>query len=178
MDLDALQTYNHPKKQWLLEEGLIMTKRILFVCMGNICRSPAAEGVFKHMLKKSNLENIHVESCGIGDWHVGKSPDSRTQESAKARGIVLTSRAQQFEIEFFNTFDYILVADHEVLKFLYQYAKSPEHKAKLILMTEFSSLYKGQEVPDPYYQPETAFDLVLDMLEDSCEGLLSHLNRS
>lgn len=151
-------------------------KRILFVCMGNICRSPAAEGVFKHILSKELISSIDVKSCGIGDWHLGQAPDKRMQESAKARGIALTSRAQQFELAFFDDFDYILVSDHEVMKFLYDYAKTPLHKAKLSLMTEFSSNYKGQEVPDPYYEPGAAFDLVLDMLEDSCEGLLKHIS--
>ena len=85
------------------------------------------------------------------------------------------SRAQQFQKEFLDDFDYILVADKEVLKFLYHYAKTPKHKAKIALMTEFSSLYRGQEVPDPYYQPGGAFELVLDMLEESCEGLMNHI---
>lgn len=151
-------------------------KRILFVCMGNICRSPAAEGVFKHIIMQESVGTIDVESCGIGDWHIGQAPDRRMQEAAKARGIALTSRAQQFKPAFFDEFDYILVSDQEVLKFLYQYAKTPEHKAKLSLMTEFSQQYKGQEVPDPYYEPGAAFDLVLDMLEDSCTGLLKHVH--
>ncbi|CUI16428.1 low molecular weight protein-tyrosine-phosphatase [Candidatus Protochlamydia naegleriophila] len=150
------------------------TVRVMFVCMGNICRSPAAEGILKHLAQNESL-SLHVESCGVGDWHVGQAPDRRIQEASKARGIVLTSRAQQFQKDFFDHFDYILVADKEVLKFLYQYARTPEYKAKIALMTEFSSLYKGQDVPDPYYQPGGAFELVLDMLEESCEGLLNHI---
>lgn len=152
-------------------------KRILFVCMGNICRSPAAEGILKHLVKQDLQSAIYVESCGIGDWHLGHAPDRRMQESAKLRGIVLTSRAQQFQRGFFDQFDYILVADKEVLKFLYQYAKTPEHKAKLVLMTEFSPTYKGQDIPDPYYQSGGAFELVMDMLEDCCRGLLDHLKK-
>jgi protein-tyrosine phosphatase len=151
-------------------------QRILFVCMGNICRSPAAEGVLKHILNQYGSFNLDVESCGIGDWHIGQAPDMRMQETAKARGIALTSRAQQFNTTFFDVFDYILVSDHEVMKFLYKYAQKPEHKAKIALMTEYSSNYKGQEVPDPYYEPDAAFDLVLDMLEDSCKGLLKHVS--
>lgn len=152
-------------------------KRVLFVCMGNICRSPAAEGVFKHMLKQKSLESIDVESCGIGDWHIGQAPDRRMQESARARGIALTSRAQQFQPVFFDTFDIIMASDQEVMKTLYHYAKTPEHKAKLVLMTEFSDQYRGQEVPDPYYEPGAAFELVLDMLDDSCSGLLLHIQK-
>ncbi len=152
-------------------------RRILFVCMGNICRSPAAEGVLKYILNQEIIQNISVESCGIGDWHIGQVPDMRMQETAKARGIALTSRAQQFQSIYFDNFDYILASDHEVMKFLYNYAKTPEHKAKLALMTAFSINFKGQEVPDPYYEPNAAFDLVLDMLEDSCEGLLKHIHQ-
>ncbi len=152
-------------------------KRVLFVCMGNICRSPAAEGVLKHLLSQEKHLNIDVASCGIGDWHIGKLPDKRMQETAINRWIALTSRAQQFEYAFFDLFDYILVSDHEVLKHLYHYAKTPEHKSKLTLMTEFSTNYKNLEVPDPYYEPNSAFDLVLDMLEDSCQGLIQYISK-
>lgn len=151
------------------------TIRVLFVCMGNICRSPAAEGVCKHMLKQQLIEKVEIESCGIGDWHIGHPPDQRMQEAAKARGIALNSRAQQFKIAFYDEFDYILASDQEVLKHLLRFAKTPEHKAKLSLMTVFSGPYHGEEVPDPYYEPAVAFDLVLDMLEDSCSGLLEHI---
>ena len=150
--------------------------RVLFVCMGNICRSPAGEGIFKHLIiNQEYSKNFHVESCGIGDWHIGNMPDRRIQEASNARGVYLTSRAQQFKYDFLNRFDYILAADQEVLKNLYQYAKTPEQKAKIFLMTAFSKLYKDQEVPDPYYQADGAFEVVLDILEDSCKGLLKHI---
>lgn len=143
--------------------------------MGNICRSPAAEGVLKHLANQHPDFDIHVESCGIGDWHIGQPPDYRTQESAQARGIFLTSKAKQFQHDFFEQFDYVLASDKEVQSHLFHYAKSPEHKAKIGLMTDYSPSYKGQDVPDPYYQAGGAFDLVLDMLEDSCEGLITKL---
>src|SRR6476660_1394014 len=139
--------------------------RVLFVCMGNICRSPAGEAILKHLVRQDPSLNIYVESCGIGDWHIGQPPDKRMQEATKERNISMTGRAQQFRYPFFDSFDYILVADKEVLKYLYQFAKTAEQKAKLFLMTAFSSLYAGQEIPDPYYQPNGAFELVLDMLE-------------
>lgn len=149
---------------------------ILFVCLGNICRSPAAEGVLRHMAAKNPKgKNVNVKSCGLGSWHVGQLPDSRMQDVAKRRGLTLSSRAQQFRPEFFDRFDYILVADNEVMSVLYQYAATPEHKAKLHLITEFSSSYKGQEIPDPFYGNDASFELVLDMLEDSCEGLLERI---
>lgn len=143
--------------------------------MGNICRSPAAEGILKHYLKEDPTLKINVESCGIGAWHVGQGPDMRIHEASKARGIALTSKAKQFQNDFFEKFDYIFAADVEVSKYLYHYAKTPESKAKIFMMTDFSSLYKGQEIPDPYYEGGGAFELVLDMLEDSCQGFLKHL---
>jgi protein-tyrosine phosphatase len=150
---------------------------VLFVCMGNICRSPAGEGILKHLLKQEKGLNLHIESCGIGDWHLGQTPDWRMQEAAKARGVILTSRAQQFQRRFLDEFDYILAADKEIMEYLCRYARIPEHQAKMMLMTNFSSNYNKQEVPDPYYLANGAFELVLDMLEDSCQGLLKHIRQ-
>lgn len=152
---------------------------ILFVCLGNICRSPAAQGIFENQTSKDPaFSDIHVESCGMGDWHVGQLPDPRIRVAAKNRGVILASRAQLFDPSFLERFDYILAADHEVLRDLYRFAMSPEHKAKIHLMTVFSNLYKDQEIPDPYYGGDMGFELVLDMLEDSCQGLLTHLKNS
>lgn len=151
---------------------------VLFVCLGNICRSPAAEAILRHQaIKDERTKELHIRSCGLGSWHLGHLPDARMQEVAKRRGINMFSRAQQFQAEFFDRFDYILAADNEVLNVLYQYAPNPEHKSKLHLITAFSSSYKGQEVPDPYYGGEAGFELVLDMLEDSCEGLLQQIKK-
>jgi protein-tyrosine phosphatase len=152
--------------------------RILFVCMGNICRSPAAEGILKHFVQQDPSLNIYVESCGIGNWHVGHPPDWRMQEASKLRGIPLLSRAQQFQMKFFDHFDYILAADKEVLRDLYRFALTPEQKNKVALMTSFSFHYKGEEVPDPYYRGDPAFEIVLDMLEDSCRGLIDYIKSS
>jgi len=149
---------------------------ILFVCLGNICRSPAAEGVLRHMISQdSQLAHVHVESCGLGDWHAGKLPDERMRSAAKERGIELMSRAQNFKLQFFEDFDYILAADHEVLKVLYSFAKEPTEKAKIHLITAFSSTFKNEEIPDPYYGGDAAFELVLDIIEDACQGIIGHL---
>ncbi len=150
--------------------------RVLFVCLGNICRSPAAEGLLRHMAKQDPSLQLTIDSCGIGNWHVGSPPNMQMQEAAIARGIPLTGQAKQFQMDFFDQFDLILAADHEVVRDLYRIAKTPEHKAKIGLMTDFSSSYKGEEVPDPYMQQGGLFDLVLDILEDSCEGILNHLH--
>lgn len=147
----------------------------MFVCLGNICRSPAGEEILRQKAKREEALKLLSASCGIGDWHVGHPPDWRMQQAAKARGILLTSKAQQFKHQFLEDFDFILAADKEVLHDLYRYAKTPEHKGKISLMTEFSSVYKGDDIPDPYCLGEAAFELVLDMLDDGCEGLLRHI---
>jgi len=153
-----------------------MAPSILFVCLGNICRSPAAEGILRHLAQKEGMDLI-IQSCGLGDWHQGSLPDERMREVSKNRGIILTSRAQKMQLEFFDKFDYIFVADQKVLNELYKFAFMPEHKAKMHMMTHFSTAYQGQDVPDPYYQGKGGFEHVLDMLEDSCEGIISFLKK-
>lgn len=131
-----------------------------------------------HFIEKTQVEmDIHVESCGLGDWHVGQLPDERMRHAALARGIVLCSRAQAFRADFFETFDHIFVADHSVMYELHRWAKTPEHKAKIHLITKYSTAFKDQEVPDPYHNDEGYFELVMDMLEDSCHGLLEYLRK-
>lgn len=149
---------------------------VLFVCLGNICRSPAAESYLRHLAAQHpHAHDLKVDSCGIGAWHVGEMADARMQHAAQARGIILSGRAKQFTSDFFIEFDIILAADREVLQDLHRFAKSPEHKAKIHLISDFSESYKGQDIPDPYYRGEAGFELVLDMLEDACNGLLSKL---
>ena len=122
-------------------------------------------------------EKLLIESCGLGDWHLGSLPDERMREAAKNRGYILMSQARGFKLDFFDQFQLILAADHKVMNELYRHAATPEYKSKIHLITHFSSCYKDQEIPDPYYQGKAGFELVLDMLEDSCEGLLLHLKK-
>lgn len=149
--------------------------KVLFVCLGNICRSPAAEGILKHLAKKDPHLNVTISSRGLGHWHVGSDADIRIREASAARGYQLTSKAQQFTYADFDQFDYILAADHEILDHLKRNARTDEHKSKIYLMTHFSKHYKGQEVPDPYYGGADGFEHVLDILEGSCDGLLKHI---
>lgn len=149
--------------------------RVLFVCLGNICRSPTAEGVLRHQLAEAGLaEVIHVASAGTGDWHVGNPPDSRTRRAAQLRGYDLSAqRAQQVSVEDFTRYDLILAMDKSNLANLQ--AMRPGHaSAELDL---FLRRYEGalEEVPDPYYGGEQGFEYVLDLIEAACRGLVSEL---
>lgn len=149
------------------------TPHVMFVCLGNICRSPAAEAILRKKAEEAGID-VHIESSGLGDWHVGSLADERTRNSASKRGFILASRAKKFEENHFNEFDYILAADKKVLHQLHKFATA-EQKAKITLMTEYASSFQGRDVPDPFYGGEAGFENVLDILEESCEGLLKQL---
>ncbi|GAB4227360.1 MAG: low molecular weight protein-tyrosine-phosphatase [Chlamydiales bacterium] len=150
--------------------------KVLFVCLANICRSPAAEEMVRRLIKDrgSPLE-VKAESCGIGDWHLGSLPEENMRKAAHDRGLILTSRARQFKAEFLNEYDYVLTTDHEVLHYLHKYANTPELKSKIHLLTSFSTSYYNQEIPDPYLKGREDYDTALDIIEDSCRGLVKHL---
>ena len=155
-----------------------MVKKILFVCLGNICRSPAAEAVFKQKIKDRNLENVFVvDSAGTGGWHVGNLPDRRMRETALARGIELTSRSRQIEENDLYQFDHILVMDKDnltaVKSLLKDESNSVNSKIKLIL--SYSKNSQFDEVPDPYYGGQKGFDKVLDLLNEAIDGLIESL---
>ena len=155
-----------------------MVKKILFVCLGNICRSPAAEGIFKQKVKNRDLEQLFVvDSAGTGSWHVGNLPDQRMREAALSRGIELTSRSRKIEENDLYEFDHILVMDNDNLaavKSLIKDHKNPiNSKIKLILSYLKNSQFK--EVPDPYYGGQKGFDEVLDLLDDAIDGLIDSL---
>jgi protein-tyrosine phosphatase len=153
----------------------MMKKRILFVCFGNICRSPGAEAVFKGLLKKKDLnEEFEVDSAGTSGWHIGESPDERMQSHANKRGHQLTSLARQFDPKTdFDYFDYIIGMDDQNIKALESMARSQSDLAKICKLTDFSIEYSYDEIPDPYYGGEAGFELTLDLIEDACKGLLN-----
>jgi len=150
--------------------------RILFVCMGNICRSPTAEGVFEHYVAEAGLaERIASDSAGILDYHVGEPPDARAQLAARLRGYDLsTLRGRQVSHRDFADFDYLLAMDETNLRALVRLCP-PQHAHKLKLFMEFSAIAGSREVPDPYYGGPKVFEQVLDMVEQAAQGLLSHL---
>ncbi|CAI8164435.1 MAG: Low molecular weight protein-tyrosine-phosphatase YfkJ [Prochlorococcus marinus str. MIT 9215] len=156
-----------------------MSHRLLFVCLGNICRSPAAEGVFLHQLKIQGLESqFLVDSAGTGGWHVGNRADARMRAAAKQRGIDLPSRARQISMEDLKSFDLILTMDDDNLRNVQALAKEAGGSASALIkpMLSYASQTTITEVPDPYYGGDAGFEQVLDLLEDACQGLLSELS--
>lgn len=150
--------------------------KVLFVCLGNICRSPAAEGCFLHLLAKEQLEHVFaVDSAGTGPWHVGKPADRRMQEAASRRGILLPSRARQIARADLHAFDHILTMDDDNHAEVRRLAGPKPVRAAIKPITHYSRRYGLQEVPDPYYGGPDGFEQVLDLLEDACEGLLAAL---
>ena len=151
---------------------------VLFVCMGNICRSPTAQGVFEQLIQRQQLTHrIQVDSAGTHAYHIGEPPDSRSQAAALVRGVDLSvQRARRIEAMDFESFDYIMAMDQANLRDLLQQAKPPAHE-RIHLFMRFASRWNTDEVPDPYYGGSGGFERVLDMVEDAAEGLLEHIRR-
>lgn len=150
--------------------------KVLFVCMGNICRSPTAEGVFRYHVEMAGLAGrIEADSAGTHDYHIGDQPDRRSQAAAAKRGYDLRSlRGRQVSAKDFHEFDYVLAMDRDNLAILQQLCP-PEHSRKLGLFMEFSRNYDILEVPDPYYGGAQGFEHVLDLVEDAARGLLEEI---
>ncbi len=151
-------------------------KKILFVCLGNICRSPAAEAILLHKLSEEKLlDQFLVDSAGTGGWHVGKKADSRMRNAASLRGISIESRARKISVDDFNNFDLILTMDQSNLTDVISLSKklTTDFKAKIKPLLEYSSNSALLEVPDPYYGGEGGFDEVLDILNDAIDGLIN-----
>jgi len=152
--------------------------KVLFVCTGNICRSPSAQGVFQHMIDEAGLADvISVDSAATHNFHVGESPDPRAQAAARKRGYDLSAHVgRQIASQDFREFDLILAMDWDNLA-LAQDLCPPAHAHKLRRMTEFCLQFDSPVVPDPYYGGSQGFEEVLDLVEDACEGLLRHVQR-
>lgn len=151
---------------------------VLFVCMGNICRSPTAEGVFRRLHRElaPGLE-LHIDSAGTHAYHIGEPPDARSQAAALARGVDISShRGRQVQVEDFHHFDYVLAMDAANLRRL-QALRPPHVRAELKLLLEYAPDVKHQEVPDPYYGGTGGFEEVLDLVEQGGRGLLAEILR-
>jgi protein-tyrosine phosphatase len=153
--------------------------RILFVCMGNICRSPTAEGVMRALLRDAGLDGrIEVDSAGTGNWHAGDPPDARATAAARARDIELDGAAREVTAADFDDFDLLLAMDRENERELLARAPDEEARGKVRLLREFdpAAVAAGDlDVPDPYYGGPNGFEHVLDLVEAACRGLLDEV---
>ena len=151
---------------------------VLFVCLGNICRSPAAEAIFQNLINDKDLGNrFIVDSAGTGSWHIGKKADSRMRFAAKQRNIDITSNARQIIEDDFRNFDYIVVMDNSNFNNVIELKNRVKGSdfAKILKIQDFSSIFNEKEVPDPYFGGDAGFNHVLDILEDSVSCFLDNI---
>lgn len=151
---------------------------VVFVCMGNTCRSPTAEVVFRHYVEDAGLSGqIRIDSAGTHNYHIGDPPDLRAQQAARQRGYDMSGlRGRQVSVSDFHRFDYVLAMDRANLAILQRLAP-PDSDTQLRLFLEYARHYTEREVPDPYYGGADGFERVLDMAEDAAEGLLQHIRQ-
>jgi protein-tyrosine phosphatase len=151
---------------------------VLFCCMGNICRSPTAEAVFRARVEEAGLEQyIVIDSVGTHDYHIGNAPDLRTQRAARQRGYDLSGlRGRQVEVADFSRFDYVLAMDNANMAILHRLCPQAQ-RGRLGLFLQYAQNHREREVPDPYYGGEDGFERVLDMVEDAANGLLLHIRK-
>ena len=150
---------------------------VLFVCLGNICRSPAAQAVMQRMVDERGLsEQFFIDSAGIGGWHIGDLPDKRMRVHARPRGYELTHRARRVQANDFEDFDLIVGMDAANVDDLCGMSATIEQQDKVVMMGDYIRQYPNYDfVPDPYYEGSEGFELVLDLLEDACDNLLNRI---
>lgn len=155
------------------------TTKLLFICLGNICRSPAANAIMQKYVDEAGLsDKFEIDSAGIGPWHVGQLPDKRMREHGARRGYRIDHIARQFDAtKDFDRFDYIIVMDEDNYRNITRQARNDDDRKKVIRMADYFIKWKGRtSVPDPYYGDGEDFELALDLIEDGCKGLLARLN--
>lgn len=156
-----------------------MTYRLLFVCLGNICRSPSAENIMNHLLTKAGqTDAIACDSAGTSSYHIGAPPDRRMQAAANRRGIQLRGAARQFTAADFEEFDLILAMDRANYQDILARDRTSQYQDKVKMMCDYAQSHSDTEVPDPYYGGTDGFDYVIDLLLDACTGLLTEINES
>ncbi|MDB4508283.1 low molecular weight phosphotyrosine protein phosphatase [Akkermansiaceae bacterium] len=149
---------------------------VLFVCLGNICRSPAGENVFRHMVKEAGLnDRIHCDSAGTIGYHTGNDPDARMSRTIRNRGYEVTGFSRQISLRDFKDFDLILTMDEVNYTNVIALTKNDEQRARVKRFTDFCTEHEEKEVPDPYYGGDQGFELVADMIEDGSRGVLDSL---
>lgn len=165
------------KSQDLTQDKSLKKIRLLFICLGNICRSPTAHAMMQHLVDEAGLtDRFFIDSAGIGGWHIGQLPDSRMRRHGARRGLCIDHPARQFDASRdFQRFDLIIVMDDDNYADITRQARNEEERKKVVRMAQYLKRYSGHDsVPDPYYGGEQGFELVLDLLEDACEQLLQH----
>ncbi|MGF1672609.1 MAG: low molecular weight protein-tyrosine-phosphatase [Rivularia sp. (in: cyanobacteria)] len=157
-----------------------MAYKLLFVCLGNICRSPTAENVMNHLVEKAGLSNsIHCDSAGTSSYHIGSPPDSRMSAAADAiLGIKLCGQARQFQVSDFENFDLILAMDRENYRNILSMDSDGKYRDKVRLICDYCRTHSLKEVPDPYYGGKEGFNQVVDLLVDACGGLLEDIRKT
>lgn len=155
-----------------------MPYKLLFVCLGNICRSPAAENIMKHLVAQAGLsDQIICDSAGTSSYHIGSPPDRRMTAAANQQGIAMGGSARQFSKADLEEFDLILAMDRDNYAGICYLDPAGKYQDKVKLMCDFCTRHSLQEVPDPYYGGTEGFNLVIDLLMDACEGLLEHVKQ-
>lgn len=158
-----------------------MKTKLLFICLGNICRSPAAQGIMQHVVDEAGCsEHYAIDSAGIGPWHVGEFPDPRMRKHGARHGYAFNHRARQFNASIdFQKFDFILVMDEDNYKAITRQSSSVEDRKKIKRLSGYMNRHPHQStIPDPYYHGEEAFELAIELIEDACQGLFDVLERN
>jgi low molecular weight protein-tyrosine phosphatase len=173
-DLEAIRALSGASSH--AKQPPMTSHRILFVCLGNICRSPMAEGVFRRVVEEEGLiDRFEIDSAGLGDWHIGQAPDHRAQSAARSRGIDISGQsARQIEDEDFDRFDLLLVMDRSNYAELKGRAPA-QARAKIRPFLEFASHVGTKDVPDPFFGGAEGFDHALDLIEAAARGLLASI---